>query len=480
MLPQTFVVLYDRRPAGSGPILRRREPLPAPSPQPRPLRWAPVALLLAAAIALVLILTGGGAHHYRLLFQDAGQLVKGDRVRIGGTPAGTITSIDLADDGEAAIDISVDDRFGPLREGTTAVIRQQGIASIAGRYVDLSPAPTIKPALADGATIGGEKTTSIVDLDQLFDTLDPKTRAGLKQFIDGSADWYEGEESQANASAKAFPGALSGLDQLATELTADNANLSRFLVKTGDAMSALSAHKDQLTDLVTHTRQTTAALSANTESLDQTLSHLAPALRQGTSAFVALRPALTQLRMLVDVAGPATKDLAPFAAQLRPVLDEAVPTFARLREMFAQPGADNDLLDALKDLPALDANAKTGFAEGEKALSASSPIFSFVRPYVPDLVGWVRNFGQVMSTYDANGHYARTLPVFDADESNGTTLTAKPFAQRGSSASLKTNQLRRCPGAAAPPLPDGSAPFVDDGPLANPDCDPTQVPGATG
>jgi phospholipid/cholesterol/gamma-HCH transport system substrate-binding protein len=467
--------------AGSGSIRRRRDhTLPALSPQSRPLRWAPVALLLAAAIALVLILTGGQSHRYRLLFQDAGQLVTGDRVRIGGTPAGTIKAIDLAGDGQAAIDIAVDHRFGPLRQGTTAVIRQSGIASIAGRYVDLSPAPTTEPALDDGATISGEKTTSIVDLDQLFDTFDPKTRAGLKQFIDGSADWYEGQESQANASAKAFPAALRGLDQLATELTADNAHLSDFLVKTGDAMSALAAHKQQLTDLVSHTRQTTAALSENTASLDQTLSHVAPALRQGTSAFVALRPALTQLRTLVNVAGPATKDLAPFAAQLRPVIDEAVPTFQQLREMFAQPGADNDLLDALKDLPALDAQAKTGFAEGEKALSASSPIFSFVRPYVPDLVGWVRDFGQVMSTYDANGHYARTLPVFDAFEAGGTTLTAKPFDQRGTSANLKSGQLRRCPGAAAPPLPDGSAPFVDDGPLANPDCDATQVPGATG
>ena len=104
----------------------------------------------------------------------------------------------------------------------------------------------------------------------------------------------------------------------------------------------------------------------------------------------------------------------PYARQLRPVLQQAVPTFRQLREMFAQPGASNDLLDALQELPALDKLTKTGFAEGEKSLKQGTPIFSFVRPYVPDLVGWVRDFGQVMATYDANGHYARTLPVFDA------------------------------------------------------------------
>ena len=41
---------------------------------------------------------------------------------------------------------------------------------------------------------------------------------------------------------------------------------------------------------------------------------------------------------------------------------------------------------------------------------------------------------------------------------------------------LSTGNLRRCPGAAAPAPADGSAPFVDDGLLAAPDCDPGQVP----
>jgi phospholipid/cholesterol/gamma-HCH transport system substrate-binding protein len=455
--------------------------LTAPSHQARPWRWAPLVVLVVAAIALVVVLRGSGAHNYRLVFATAGQLVKGDRVRIGGTPAGTITSIELTKDGQAEIGVKVDHRFGPLREGTTATIRQIGLTSVAGRYVDISPAPSFRPALDDGATISGDKTTPIVDLDQLFNTLDAKTRKGLQQFIDGSASWYEGKEPEANASAKAFPAAISGLDQLAAEVSADDANLTRFLVKTGDALGALSENKEQLTELISNTRGTTAALSSNTASLDQALQHVAPALRKGTASFVALRPALKELRTLLDVSGPATKDLAPYARQLRPVLQQAVPTFRQLRELFAQPGASNDLLDALQELPALNKLTKTGFAEGEKSLKQGTPIFSFVRPYVPDLVGWVRGFGQTMATYDANGHYARTLPVFDAfSTKDGVNLTAKPAGDRGQDANLKTGQLRRCPGAAARALPDGSSPFVDNGPLANPDCDATQVAGGAG
>ena len=106
-------------------------------------------------------------------------------------------------------------------------------------------------------------------------------------------------------------------------------------------------------------------------------------------------------------------------------------------------------------------------------------MLGFVRPYAPDLVAWVRSFGSATATYDANGHYARTAPNFDAykyvDDGAGGKLVTKTSAERGTSPYVSTGNLRRCPGASVPRLADGSAPFVDSGPLANPDCDPSEV-----
>ena len=62
-----------------------------PSRAPRGLALA--ALLLAAAV-LAWVLLRGNPHEYRLVFPSAGQLVKGDVVRIGGTPAGTVKSVE--------------------------------------------------------------------------------------------------------------------------------------------------------------------------------------------------------------------------------------------------------------------------------------------------------------------------------------------------------------------------------------------------
>ena len=102
-------------------------------------------------------------------------------------------------------------------------------------------------------------------------------------------------------------------------------------------------------------------------------------------------------------------------------------------------------------------------------------MLEFARPYAPDLVGWFRDFGQGSSNYDANGHFARIQPIFNAfqftDNPAGGVLTPIPDSARFDS--LETGQIRRCPGAATQPPADGSAPFTDGGSL---DCDPTLVP----
>jgi phospholipid/cholesterol/gamma-HCH transport system substrate-binding protein len=452
-------------------------------PSRAPRRLALAALLLAA-VALAWVLLRSHPYEYRLVFPSAGQLVKGDVVRIGGSPAGTVTSVGLSDDDQAQVDIAIKQGYGRLHEGTTATIRAEGLTGVASRYVDVSPASETRPVLDDGALIRGDKTTSIVEIDQLFDALDVKTRDGLKGLIKGSADWYDGKEAAANRSTQQIPRALAELDAVASEITADSATFEQFLVQTGDAMSAIADHRAQLTDLVSNTRATSAALASDTGSLSDALHQVPAALDSGSDAFVSLRPALGDLRKLTDATGANTKDLAPFLKQLTPVLQESDPAFAKLRKMFAQPGQANDLLDALRELPSIASLSDKAFPSGEKALKQSSPIFSFARPYVPDLVGFVRGVDAASATYDANGHYIRTLPVFNAytftDDGNGGYLTPRPSAERGTNPALTNGNLLRCPGALAPAPLDLSAPFVDDGPLAAPDCDPSQRVRATG
>ncbi len=113
-------------------------------------RWLALGALLIVAVVVIVLVTRSDNDAYRLDFANAGQLVTGDLVRIGGTPAGTVTSIRLTDDGQAQVVISLNRAFGPLRRGTTATIRNPGLTDVAARYVDISPAPSFRA----GAPVG--------------------------------------------------------------------------------------------------------------------------------------------------------------------------------------------------------------------------------------------------------------------------------------------------------------------------------------
>jgi phospholipid/cholesterol/gamma-HCH transport system substrate-binding protein len=439
---------------------------------------AAVALLLVAVAVLVAVLagSGGGGHTYRLVFQNAGQLVTGDQVQIGGVPAGSIKSIELTPDNHAEVKVSVDEPYAPLHEGTTAVIRTPSLSGVASRFIALTPGPNFRPRLRDGATLGSDDTTSIVDLDQLFNTLDAPTRRALQQVVQGSATQYAGKEKLANLTAHYFSPALSTTTRVVDQIASDNKAFTDFLVNTSDLVTALADKRDQLTELVSNTGTTAQAVAAQSRSFSQGLAALPDVLRQGNTTFVDLRSALGDLDKLVAASKVGTRDLAPFLRTLRPVVAEATPTVRSLRQIVYQPGANNDLTDQLQQLPRLAKLTRVDFPRAVDTLRQSQSIIEFIRPYAPDLVGFLRDFGQGASYYDANGHYVRVAPIFDAfsfsDDGQGGTLDPKPADQRGISPALKFGNLKRCPGSATAPPADGSAPFREPGL----DCDPTQVP----
>jgi phospholipid/cholesterol/gamma-HCH transport system substrate-binding protein len=441
------------------------------------------ALLVGLVLVLVILFGGSSGRTYHLTFQNGGQLVSGNEVLVAGQKIGTVDSINLTDDSNADVTISVDE---PLHEGTTAIIRATSLSGIANRYVSITPGPDNAPTLPDGTTFAGDKTRSIVDLDQLFDTFRPKTRQALQKVIAGSATLYAGHTEGARRSYKYFAPALSSTRNLLDELTRDQRTFSQFLVTGSKALGAIADRRDELSALTQNANQALGAIASQNEALDRTLVALPPALRQANTTFVNLRATLDDLDPLVASAKPATRHLTPFLRNLRQVSERGLPVIHNLSLAVNRQGKNNDLTDALRDQPRAERAARRAVPNAIRALNDSQPVISFARPYSPDLFAWVSKFAQDASYYDADGHYVRVSTAeanpfhyCTAGDTNPVCvghspgdLEPIPLSQQFSDLSFGT--FTRCPGGATQPIP-GSNPFLDGGNL-NGKCDPSDVP----
>jgi len=237
-------------------------------------------------------------------------------------------------------------------------------------------------------------------------------------------------------------------------------------------VTTIGARAEPLADLIEHGNKTFQAIGSQQTQLAQGLHELPVALRQGNHTFAGIPSTISALKTFFATSRPATKPLTTLLERLRPLLTTATPAVRNFAQAISLRGANNDLTDVARALPALANELSKASPSTVTGLQETVPITAFFGPYAPDLAGTLRTLGQSTSYYDADGHYARgnlVLPDFKLGEENKLTPTTPQGALEG----LKTLQLRRCPGAATQPAADGSSPFTDGELLS---CDPLETP----
>jgi phospholipid/cholesterol/gamma-HCH transport system substrate-binding protein len=362
------------------------------------------------------------------------------------------------------------DAVTPLHEGTTATIRAASLSGITSRYISLKPGPNDGDEIEDGGRIGTDQTTSPVDIDVLFNTLDEKTRGGLRDFIRGSGTQYDGRGEESRESIRYFGPFLASTTRLTEELALDEEILGRFLRDGADTVSAIAERRGDLTELVSNTNRAMRAIGDENVALQRALELLPDTLRKANTTFVNLRNTLDDLDKLVAESKPNTKELAPFFRALRPLVRDARPTIADLRDLIRSPGPNNDLIELTAKQPRLARLTATVFPRAIRLMDRTDPVIEYARGYTPDLAAWLTKFGQAAAYYDANGHYARVMPVFSP-----TNFDRDDYRLVGVSPEDRLNGFERgtrptCPGGATQPAPDGSSPWPFRG------CDPSSGP----
>ena len=147
-----------------------------------------LAVIVAAVVVVVVLLGGSDPYAVKVRFANASQLVKGNLVQVAGTPVGTVTDIDLTDNGQAEVTLEIRER--PRR---CAAGRRDGPPGVAvGRRQPLRrPAAARRatpPEIADGATIGTDEHDVAPSTSTSSSTPSTRdTRESLQEVIQGSA-----------------------------------------------------------------------------------------------------------------------------------------------------------------------------------------------------------------------------------------------------------------------------------------------------
>jgi phospholipid/cholesterol/gamma-HCH transport system substrate-binding protein len=357
--------------------------------------------VVVASLALVgALLAGcsGGASGSRatFVFPDAANLIAGSRVLIDGFAAGRVIRLEPKG-GQAFVSVRVDSAHSPLREGTTARISYQSL--LGERVVDVLPAPDANPPLPDGAVITG--TTPRVELDQLFNALDPETRAAASRLFPGLDAALAGHEADARATIDTAGPALDALAGILAAVGSDGPALHRLLTSLQDLSARLVARKDAVRQTIDGFDRNLEAVSGQAGALGQAIDKLPATLAQAQSTLGQVPGAAAAAVPLLRDLLPAAQALPAAAADLRPFLADLGPTLVDLEPMLAA------LSDLLVETPATLDRAHSVLPPVTGLVASLLPAIDFLRPYTPELAGALANFASASANYDRNGHYVR-------------------------------------------------------------------------
>ena len=456
-------------------------------------RIAAVAAIAVAIVAVaVILLSSGSTYQVRANFANASQIVTGDLVEVSGNQIGTVSKVGLTPDGQAQLTLQISNSaYEPLRQGTTATVRELSLSGIASRYVDLHIGSPNAPKIANGGVISDTHTTSEVDLDELFNTLNGPTRKGLQDVFLGSAAQYKGAGALAQKAFNYLNPAVAASSTLFSELNRNTSKFTNFIVKTSNLVTDLSQRSSDLSGLVSHLSTTTQALAAEKIPLGQSLRELPGFMRLANTTFVNLRSALDDLTPLVNASKPVAPKLQKLLVQLRPLAQDSVPTVQDLSYIIHRPGAANDLTDltrlgvplAQSTVRSINANGKNrpgAFPQSITALNDSTPELATARPYAVDLTGWFEGYSHP-GIQDANGNASRIAPVVGVGSVENGALNILPafanpalrsalaFGGSGQGGELTTGQGDRCPGS----MERGAVFYPESGFPCNPNEVPT-------
>ncbi|MHB8692953.1 MAG: MlaD family protein [Solirubrobacteraceae bacterium] len=431
---------------------------------PKALTW--IGSLLAALVLVLIIFEGGGNQNYVVYarFADAGGLLPNFFVKIDQVQAGVVKSIDLNKaENQVIVKMVLNSSAAPIGPGASAYIRPVNL--LGEKYVELNPGNLQKP-LPSGSTIPVTRTGTPIELDDLFNTLDPSTRSGLGLVINEAGLAMAGQSSNFMQTLRDLPPTLSQARQVVGEVAQSNAALEQAIVNGNQDLTTVNSKKQDLQSLIQQGQLALRSINTAKTQLGQTLDSAPGGLAQ-------LRTSLAQLQISANALTPAAADLQRTTPSLAATLIR-LPNF--VTDANAALGEARQVAPALARLgtqsaPIL-AQMRPATATLARFSKAASPFLTALDQQggLQQFLGFVAGWAGVTSTRDGLGHLFRLRLSLDnqfltsalgkyASLFGITGIPARKHVTAGTPAAglLPAASATPAPAAAATPKPSGLA-----------------------
>ncbi|OLL74656.1 hypothetical protein Ae168Ps1_3042c [Pseudonocardia sp. Ae168_Ps1] len=273
-------------------------------------------------------------------------------------------------------------------------------AVVGERLLFVEDGPATNAEIPSGGMVEGDfpKPTEVADV---LAALDEPTRERLTSLVGTLQNTVTGHEQDLNATVQTAGPALAAVGSVLRGIGTDGPAIKNLVTDLNGTVDTLARRQQDVGAVIDELSTSARATAGEREQLRAALAKLPPTLRtaQGTLDKVPgvtdeALPLLEDLRPATEKLPGVSEQLAPLLADLRPLVADLKPTLEAASTLLDRtPG----LLDSShRSLPGL-AELAGGYA----------PVLETLRPYTPEVTGFLTTWGSAGQNYDANGRYMR-------------------------------------------------------------------------
>ncbi len=384
----------------------------------------PLGVLVSAALAVGLSACGSSGspgYQVRAIFDDAGNVIPGENVKIAGVTVGSVSALAVTPQQKAAVVLNITNPgFQDFRTDASCIIRPEAL--IGEMYVECSPTqpravgtpePPPLPVVPSGQPGAGEhylpvtNTSSPVGIDLIGDVARLPYTQRLTVIINELGAGLAGNGQALEQVVQRADPTLAALDNVLAILASENHTLAALARDSNTVIAPLAAQRAQVADFIGQANTVATVQAEHRVALGETLAKLPGFLDQ-------LVPTLRELSRFSDAANPVLANLTAAAPSVNEAVQKLTPFSQGATSYLTSLGqtAQKGTPEIKATLPVVQQLGALGTASKPFAQSTATLLQGLDKQ--GGLTGILQFlFGSALSGngYDADGHFVRSFPL---------------------------------------------------------------------